>query len=69
MPLACLNHCSMFILHAHIDCLLLLQDERRHQLKAIDFGLSTFYVEGAVLHDLVGSPYYMAPEVSEQCHL
>jgi len=33
-------------------------------LKAIDFGLSTFYVEGAVLHDLVGSPYYMAPEVS-----
>lgn len=34
-------------------------------LKAIDFGLSTFYVEGAVLHDLVGSPYYMAPEVSQ----
>lgn len=32
-------------------------------LKAIDFGLSTFYTQGAVLHDLVGSPYYMAPEV------
>lgn len=40
-----------------------VQDERKHVLKAIDFGLSTFYVEGAVLHDLVGSPYYMAPEV------
>lgn len=41
----------------------MLQDERKHVLKAIDFGLSTFYTEGAVLHDLVGSPYYMAPEV------
>lgn len=46
-----LTHCGM------------LQDERKHVLKAIDFGLSTFYTEGSVLHDLVGSPYYMAPEV------
>lgn len=44
-----------------------VQDERKHVLKAIDFGLSTFYVEGAVLHDLVGSPYYMAPEVRHTC--
>lgn len=41
----------------------LFSDERKHVLKAIDFGLSTFYTEGSVLHDLVGSPYYMAPEV------
>jgi serine/threonine protein kinase len=41
----------------------LVQDDRRHVLKAIDFGLSAFCTEGSVLHDLVGSPYYMAPEV------
>lgn len=44
--------------------MLLLQDPNKRQLKAIDFGLSTFYTEGAVLRDLVGSPFYMAPEVS-----
>jgi calcium-dependent protein kinase len=32
-------------------------------LKATDFGLSTFYKDGDVLHDMVGSPYYVAPEV------
>jgi calcium-dependent protein kinase len=32
-------------------------------LKATDFGLSRFFVEGAHLNDLVGSPYYVAPEV------
>jgi calcium-dependent protein kinase len=46
------------------NLLVCMQDERKHVLKAIDFGLSTFYTEGSVLHDLVGSPYYMAPEVS-----
>ncbi|XP_020236052.1 calcium-dependent protein kinase 24 [Cajanus cajan] len=32
-------------------------------LKSIDFGLSTFYVEGERFSEIVGSPYYMAPEV------
>ncbi|KAL8139638.1 hypothetical protein V2J09_005659 [Rumex salicifolius] len=32
-------------------------------LKAIDFGLSTFFEEGQRFGDIVGSPYYMAPEV------
>ncbi|CAL5211473.1 unnamed protein product [Lathyrus oleraceus] len=32
-------------------------------LKAIDFGLSTFYVTGDRFNEIVGSPYYMAPEV------
>ncbi|CAL0303342.1 unnamed protein product [Lupinus luteus] len=32
-------------------------------LKAIDFGLSTFYVAGERFSEIVGSPYYMAPEV------
>jgi len=30
---------------------------------AIDFGLSTFFRENQVFMDLVGSPYYVAPEV------
>ena len=30
---------------------------------AIDFGLSTFFKENEVFVDLVGSPYYVAPEV------
>ncbi|GMI90090.1 calcium-dependent protein kinase 24 [Hibiscus trionum] len=32
-------------------------------IKAIDFGLSIFYKPGQQFTDIVGSPYYMAPEV------
>ncbi|KAE8718351.1 Calcium-dependent protein kinase 24 [Hibiscus syriacus] len=32
-------------------------------IKAIDFGLSIFYESGERFSDIVGSPYYMAPEV------
>ncbi|GAV90073.1 Pkinase domain-containing protein/EF_hand_5 domain-containing protein [Cephalotus follicularis] len=33
------------------------------QLKAIDFGLSIFFEPGQRFSEIVGSPYYMAPEV------
>ncbi|OIT21345.1 PREDICTED: calcium-dependent protein kinase 24 isoform X2 [Nicotiana attenuata] len=33
------------------------------QLKAIDFGLSIFFEPGQRFGEIVGSPYYMAPEV------
>ncbi|CAL0310065.1 unnamed protein product [Lupinus luteus] len=32
-------------------------------LKAIDFGLSVFFKSGERFNEIVGSPYYMAPEV------
>ncbi|KAL9248876.1 Calcium-dependent protein kinase 8-like protein [Drosera capensis] len=32
-------------------------------LKAIDFGLAVFYKPGEQFQEIVGSPYYMAPEV------
>jgi calcium-dependent protein kinase len=32
-------------------------------LKATDFGLSVFFKEGEVFRDIVGSAYYIAPEV------
>ncbi|KAF8018234.1 hypothetical protein BT93_H3201 [Corymbia citriodora subsp. variegata] len=33
------------------------------ELKLIDFGLSVFFEPGRVFSDVVGSPYYVAPEV------
>nr|CAB3463199.1 unnamed protein product [Digitaria exilis] len=37
-------------------------------LKATDFGLSVFYKPGDKFADVVGSPYYVAPEVLQKCY-
>ncbi|KAK4264612.1 hypothetical protein QN277_025765 [Acacia crassicarpa] len=37
--------------------------EEDAKLKATDFGLSVFYKPGETFSDVVGSPYYVAPEV------
>ncbi|XP_078165213.1 calcium-dependent protein kinase 7-like [Carex rostrata] len=37
-------------------------------LKAIDFGLSVFFKPGQQFTEVVGSPYYMAPEVLKRCY-
>ncbi|XP_077253925.1 calcium-dependent protein kinase-like [Tasmannia lanceolata] len=42
---------------------LLLSKEEGALLKLIDFGLSVFIEEGKVYRDIVGSAYYVAPEV------
>ncbi|KAF8399398.1 hypothetical protein HHK36_015262 [Tetracentron sinense] len=42
----------------------LFANKREHSpLKAIDFGLSVFFRPGERFSEIVGSPYYMAPEV------
>ncbi|GFQ05402.1 calcium-dependent protein kinase 17 [Phtheirospermum japonicum] len=42
---------------------LLLNKDESSPLKATDFGLSVFFKEGEVFKDIVGSAYYIAPEV------
>ncbi|GMP85867.1 hypothetical protein CsSME_00038867 [Camellia sinensis var. sinensis] len=37
--------------------------KEKSPLKAIDFGLSIFFKPGERFYEIVGSPYYMAPEV------
>ncbi|XP_047311318.1 calcium-dependent protein kinase 32-like [Impatiens glandulifera] len=42
---------------------LLANKKENAPLKAIDFGLSVFFKPGETFNEIVGSPYYMAPEV------
>ncbi|KAI9174219.1 hypothetical protein LWI28_013969 [Acer negundo] len=56
---------SMGVMHRDLkpENFLLLSADEDWPLKATDFGLSVFFKPGEVFRDLVGSTYYVAPEV------
>ncbi|XP_034923344.1 calcium-dependent protein kinase 34 [Populus alba] len=56
---------SMGVIHRDLkpENFLLLNKQENSPLKATDFGLSVFYKSGEVFKDIVGSAYYIAPEV------
>lgn len=56
---------SMGVIHRDLkpENFLLLNKDENAPLKATDFGLSVFFKEGDVFKDIVGSAYYIAPEV------
>lgn len=56
---------SLGVMHRDLkpENFLFLNKKEDAALKTIDFGLSVFFRPGEVFHDVVGSPYYVAPEV------
>eukprot|EP00803_Ostreobium_quekettii_P007400 evm.model.scf_390.3 EVM.evm.TU.scf_390.3 scf_390:62565-69304(-) len=59
-------HCHhMGIIHRDLkpENFLLANATEFAPLKAIDFGLSVFFKEGEMLDEIVGTPFYVAPEV------
>ncbi|XP_022631429.1 calcium-dependent protein kinase 3 isoform X2 [Vigna radiata var. radiata] len=56
---------TMGVMHRDLkpENFLFLGKEENSPLKATDFGLSVFFKPGDVFKDLVGSAYYVAPEV------
>ncbi|KAI4305912.1 hypothetical protein L6164_029240 [Bauhinia variegata] len=56
---------SMGVIHRDLkpENFLLLNKDEDSPLKATDFGLSVFYKQGESFKDIVGSAYYIAPEV------
>ncbi|KAL6503021.1 Calcium-dependent protein kinase 17 [Orobanche hederae] len=56
---------SMGVIHRDLkpENFLLLNKDEDAPLKATDFGLSVFYKQGEHFKDIVGSAYYIAPEV------
>ncbi|KAL8140165.1 hypothetical protein V2J09_006186 [Rumex salicifolius] len=56
---------SMGVIHRDLkpENFLLLNKDENAPLKATDFGLSVFYKSGEQFKDIVGSAYYIAPEV------
>ncbi|MCH96109.1 calcium-dependent protein kinase 17-like [Trifolium medium] len=56
---------SMGVIHRDLkpENFLLLNKDENAPLKVTDFGLSVFFKEGEMFKDIVGSAYYIAPEV------
>uniref|UniRef100_A0A7S3R7M0 Calcium-dependent protein kinase n=2 Tax=Dunaliella tertiolecta TaxID=3047 RepID=A0A7S3R7M0_DUNTE len=62
-------HCHLMgVMHRDLkpENFLLADKSPNAQVICADFGLSTFFKEGEVLDDLVGSAYYVAPEVIQR---
>eukprot|EP01018_Ginkgo_biloba_P037830 Gb_11259 [translate_table: standard] len=59
---------SMGVAHRDLkpENFLLLSKDENAPLKATDFGLSVFFKPGQVFKDIVGSAYYVAPEVLQR---
>ncbi|KAL0310718.1 UNVERIFIED_CONTAM: Calcium-dependent protein kinase [Sesamum angustifolium] len=63
------HHCHfMGVMHRDLkpENFLLSSKDDKAMLKATDFGLSVFIEEGKVYRDIVGSAYYVAPEVLQR---
>ncbi|CAN1305034.1 Calcium-dependent protein kinase 4 [Linum perenne] len=56
---------SLGVMHRDLkpENFLLVNKDDDFSLKAIDFGLSVFFKPGQIFTDVVGSPYYVAPEM------
>ncbi|CAI9773978.1 unnamed protein product [Fraxinus pennsylvanica] len=56
---------SLGVIHRDLkpENFLFVDQKEESLLKTIDFGLSTFFKPGESFADVVGSPYYVAPEV------
>ncbi|PWA90495.1 parvalbumin, Protein kinase-like domain protein [Artemisia annua] len=56
---------SLGVMHRDLkpENFLLVDKKEDALLKTIDFGLSVFFKPGETFHDVVGSPYYVAPEI------
>ncbi|EPS71918.1 calcium dependent protein kinase 2 [Genlisea aurea] len=56
---------SLGVMHRDLkpENFLFVNEEEESPLKTIDFGLSVFFKPGETFRDVVGSPYYVAPEV------
>ncbi|XP_010552889.1 PREDICTED: calcium-dependent protein kinase 1 [Tarenaya hassleriana] len=56
---------SLGVMHRDLkpENFLFVSKEEDSLLKTIDFGLSMFFKPGEIFNDVVGSPYYVAPEV------
>ncbi|KAF7811468.1 calcium-dependent protein kinase 1-like [Senna tora] len=56
---------SLGVMHRDLkpENFLFVNQQEDSLLKTIDFGLSVFFKPGEVFTDVVGSPYYVAPEV------
>ncbi|CAN6458116.1 unnamed protein product [Victoria cruziana] len=56
---------SLGVMHRDLkpENFLFIDQSEESPLKTIDFGLSIFFKPGEIFTDVVGSPYYVAPEV------